>query len=171
MRFISDFEIVKGTYGTPTIIIYDDNGNSRYVDWDQYSGRIIERMKIDTRHRIKHPGIIIGRDFQTRQLLVVHNHIDAGGAFIDTYSGFTKGTRTWFSVRECTNTRLRAVEIALEHVISRDFYRPFSYNCQTLESRACDNSSYSYDGSRILGNILGVGLGVAFVYAIAQTGR
>ncbi len=132
----------------PLVINYE-NGTTSSILLDNNSGRGIFRDKIDSLVNVKHTGIYVGTDTNTKQAIVIHNHYNYGSAYVTDILDFARNKNVSWLTTGCENTPLQVITKALHHVQSGERYKPKSYNCQTLVNSACNNKRYSEDASRI----------------------
>jgi hypothetical protein len=128
--------------------------NGRFVDiyFNQDSGKVYYRWKIDTVTGIKHAGVYIGQDVAGNGYFV-HNHYQLGTPRLVFYNDFTLGKELHLYHERCVNPWNVTVSKALGHVVRQEPFKLLSYNCQTLVNSACNNQRKSEDAGRILGGV------------------
>lgn len=141
------------THHQTGVVFHSGNGISRLISFNQNSGKVLWRYKIDTISNVKHPCIYLGQDASGNDY-VIHNHYHYGQAFIDTFHGFAQGQTVFLSTEKCINTLEQVVKIALNQVKNAEPYHFFTNNCQTTVSKACNNTSESEDVNNWIGRIL-----------------
>ncbi len=125
------------------------------------TGLVLKRKKQHPilKYVIDHKGMILGILSDGTEV-VLHNHIDAGGAEVTTKQLFDKGLKSETDHKVCSNDVLSKIQIALNDVRSGRPYDELNYNCQVYVNRACSNENKSDDGARVF-------FGAAAVVAVA----
>jgi hypothetical protein len=106
------------------------------------SGKIIYRDKIDTIIGIKHPGIVLGRDYWGT-LWVIHNHYQIGHPQIVTFDEFAIGCRVFYDKRPVFYNRIEIIERAIYHWQNKREYSWLFNNCQHFVNKITQGKSYS----------------------------
>lgn len=145
------------------LILYWPNGSSTTVYFDQNSGKVYYRYKIDTITNVKHPGVYLGKDFHGTEYWV-HNHYQQGGAHFASGREFKRGMPIYVYQEKCSNNRDRVIESALNQIIRGEDYHPVTYNCQTFANQACHNQRKSEAVENVLAGAAFVGL----IFAVAR---
>jgi hypothetical protein len=101
------------------------------VYFNENSGKICTRGKIDTITDVLHPGIIIGEDIYNREW-VVHNHYSFGKPMFEILENYSKGQIINWDNRNINYSPKDIVARAISEQIKRKPYNPISYNCQTF---------------------------------------
>ncbi len=140
-------------------------GKTKTIALNQNSGRIIWRLK-DKITNIKHTGILVGKDLDTGEQMVIHNHIEHGKPELTTMTDFNKGKPFHFQKGVCNNASKEVIKIGLEKVREGKPYSILFNNCQVLTSQACNNVRKSPDVERI-SIVAAVGLFVGGIFAAA----
>lgn len=117
-------------------------GNVVRLWFNEWSGKIIYRYKLDTISNVKHPGIFIGFDKQ-RNNYYMHNHFEHGRPIIEIEQGFAKGQQLYISTRQSKFGVFNVIQNALKEVVRDSSYNWNSYNCQTCVNRVCFNENKS----------------------------
>jgi len=118
------------------------NGNKHIVYFNEYSGRIYYRHKINTISNVRHPGIFLGTD-RNKQRWYFHNHFENGHPVIEIEQGFSKGQKLYVDERQSSLGRLVTIENALNEVLDRKAYDWLDNNCQSFVNRICFNQNRS----------------------------
>lgn len=149
-----------------SVEIVNNNGSISTIYFNENSGKVYFRYKIDTISQVKHPGIFLGVDSNGVGYFL-HNHYHFGKAAIVTQREFTQGKQLYIYNEKCSNTPLKVIEIGLNEMLRGESYKPITYNCQTFTNTACHNKRKSEDaekwvGGIVLGSLVLLGLSVAF---------
>lgn len=139
------------------VVLTWDNGISTAVYFNQSSGKVYYRYKINTLTNIKHPGIYLGRDIRGNEYWV-HNHYLVGGANVTTGPDFRQNQKIFVYQEYCTNSPRQVIQSALNQVKARESYQPITYNCQTFANKACHNQRKSESVENALAGVAFVGL-------------
>ena len=141
------------------------NGRQLRIHFNEDSGNELWRYKVDTITKVKHPGIYLGYSYETQKHYVVHNHYKLfGTAGISTLEEFAAGQEVSWNGEASVNHPFVVVKKALNHVLRKERYNTFSFNCQTFTSDSRNNVRKSHDVEKWKG----VGFfGLLFVSAIA----
>lgn len=136
------------------------------IHFNQNSGKVYYRYKINTISKVKHPGIFLGVD-QFGNGLFLHNHYHVGTASIVTEHQFGQGYPLYLYGEKCSNSPLKVIELGLTQVLKEERYHFANYNCQTFTNTACHNQRKSEDvekwtGRIFVGSLLLLGIGLAF---------
>ncbi len=151
------------------LIWVDHSGNgTRWIQLNEHSGKVVRRTKIHTLSEVQHTGIYLGVDYYTREPLILHNHYEVGFPYISTYQDYALGQQVYWHEKRCTNNASMVLSIALKDAKAGISYDVLLYNCQTYTNRACHNRNHSEDVTKWAGRILGIGLVIGFVRAIAS---
>lgn len=137
--------------------VWFKNGAFVTIYFNEYSGRVYYRNKIDTVMNIKHPGIYLGKD-RNGTGYFLHNHYHYGKAHITTQFDFTKGEKIHLYNEMCLNSPMEVIRIGLNEVLRGERYKPISYNCQTFTNTACHSIRKSDDAERMLAGFAGVAM-------------
>ncbi len=152
------------------VAVYISTGETRYIYFNQDSGKVYYRNKIGSPSHAKHTGIYIGNDLNGTQWWI-HNHYHVGKASITTGENFKQNLPIYIYHEYCSNSWRTVIEKGLQHILRGEHYKPYSYNCQTLVNDSCNNVRKSEDAERIVGGaLLGLGL-FAIVALIAGSGE
>lgn len=134
-------------------------GDSKVIILEEYSGRVISRLKVNTISKVEHTGIWLGTDYNSGETLIIHNHYRYGSAHVTTRQDFAAGQQEYWKDETCSNDWLTVVRTALSHVVTGRHYNFLDYNCQSFTNTACHNKSVSED-VRKWGGIITGGLAV-----------
>lgn len=140
--------------GINVLEITISNNSKKYIQLNEYSGRVVWRQKKDFWGRllnVRHTGIYVGTDMNTKENIYIHNHITQGFAHITNEQGFSQGLPFYLDSEICTNSPLRVIQIALSYVQNGVKYQLLGENCQILTSNACTNVKKSPDVEKIIG--------------------
>ncbi|HMJ71392.1 MAG TPA: hypothetical protein VK508_20995 [Cyclobacteriaceae bacterium] len=134
------------------------------IYFNQNSGKVYYRSKINTISEIKHTGIYLGVDIYGTPYFI-HNHYQGGRPSIVTLEDFSKGQTIQEYAHSPKNGAIEIIRKALEEVVRGEQYHPVHYNCQTLVNIACNLKRQSEDvdkwmGRLFLGSMLLIGIGI-----------
>jgi hypothetical protein len=148
-----------------SVDVVNNNGSIFTIYFNEHSGKVYYRNKIDTVVNIKHPGIYLGKDINGTGYFL-HNHYHYGKAHITTQADFTKGEKIYLYNEMCSNSPREVIRIGLNEVLRGERYKPISYNCQTFTNTACHSIRKSDDAERMLAGVAGVALLFVFLGAL-----
>lgn len=151
--------------------LYYTNGQQCRVYYTEDTGAIIKRPKKGpvTQYFIDHKGMILG-NLSDGTIVVLHNHIDYKCAVVDTLTGFENGIQSVYDDKQCTNTPLEMINIALEDVVNQREYDKLQWNCQIFVNKACTNEHKTDDTGRILGGVAAT-IGIVVVLGALLGGK
>lgn len=150
--------------------VVNNDGSLFTIHFNENSGKVYYRNKIDTVINIKHPGIYIGKD-RSGIGYFLHNHYRYGKAHITTQFDFTKGEKIYLYYEMCSNSPREVIRIGLNEVLRGERYKPISYNCQTFTNTACHSVRKSDDAEMVLAGVAGVALLFVFVGVVFIVGN
>ncbi|MBL7821229.1 MAG: hypothetical protein JNL65_11490 [Saprospiraceae bacterium] len=129
--------------------IVQDEGSIFTIYFNERSGKVYFRYKIEAIYKIKHPGIYLGTDkFGNGYFL--HNHPHYGKAHIVSEKEFSKDSQIYFYSEKCSNNPIEVIEIGLNEVLRGECYKPITWNCQTYANTACHNQRSSEDVGKVI---------------------
>ena len=117
------------------------------------SGKIIYRDKIDTIIGIKHPGIVLGKDYWGT-VWVIHNHYQIGHPQIVTFDEFALGCQVFYDKRPVFYNRAQIIERAIYHWQNKREYSWLFNNCQHFVNKITQGKSYSETVDRVSENAM-----------------
>ncbi len=146
--------------------IINDNGSVLILYFNENSGKVYYRYKIDTISNVKHPGIFLGVDINGVGYFL-HNHYHYGRAVVVTENEFTQEKPLYIYTEKCSNAPLKVIEVGLREAVRGEQYHFLDYNCQTFTNTACNNvrksetvNSWLFGGGILA--LVGIGLAVIF---------
>lgn len=147
-----------------------NDGSIFTIYFNENSGKVYFRYKINTISQVKHPGIFLGVDINGVGYFL-HNHYHYGKAHITTQKEFVKGMPLYIYNEKCSNTPLKVIEIGLNEILRGESYKPITYNCQTYTNTACHNQRKSADADKWVGGVILGSLALLLIGAVASSGR
>lgn len=162
---------MKKFYLTNSFVrIHLEDGRIQVIYFNQDSGKVYYRLKIDTISEVKHTGIYLGTDDYGTHYFI-HNHYHVGRPCVVTAKDFSKGHQIHEYSHTSLNDSLTVIQKGLEEVIRGETYHSVSYNCQTLINLACNNKRQSEDVDKWVGRLVFAGLIALGVAAFSGGGR
>jgi len=152
-RYSLSTHYVQFTYG---------NGHLHTIYFNENSGKLYYRWKIDTISGVRHYGIFLGVD-EYGVGYFMHNHFLTGKPSIVTEQDFCNGKNLYPGDR-CVNQPLVTIQRALRQIQIGEPYKLLLHNCQTYTNQACNNIRRSEDVEKWVGRVL---VGVALVGLIS----
>lgn len=150
--------------------IVKNDGSISTIYFNENSGKVYFRYKINTISKVKHPGIFLGVDAYGNGYFL-HNHFHYGKAHITTETEFKKGMSIYIYNEKCSNTPLKVIELGLNEILRGESYKPLSYNCQTYTNKACNNVRKSDDADKWVGRAMLGGLALLVLGAALGGGK
>ena len=158
---------MKKFYLTNSFVrIHLEDGRIQVIYFNQDSGKVYYRLKIDTISEVKHTGIYLGVDDYGNHYFI-HNHYHVGRPCVVSLQDFSKGHTIHEYVHTPTNAPLTIIQKGLEEVVRGELYHSINYNCQTLINIACINKRKSEDVDKWISRVFVGGLIVLGIAAFS----
>lgn len=127
-------------------------GEVKTIFFNQNSGKVYYRKKIDTLFQVNHTGIFIGTDKYGTEYWI-HNHYKLGSAHLVTGGDFKLGMPIYLYNERCENSWNVVVEKGFQHVLRQEPFKMLTYNCQVMTNDACNNRRSSADAGKVFGGV------------------
>lgn len=130
------------------VSLHLEGGHTHYVNFNNLSGKLVQRKKNAVITTVTHTGIYLGQDSDGTNW-IIHNHPKHGQACIVTEKEFSQKQSISLVPEACINPPNVVIARGLEHVKRKTPYRLLDSNCQHLTSDACNNKPVSQDLKRV----------------------
>lgn len=157
MQYLQNYFI----YNDRVDLLYTD-GHMGTIFFNEASGSIYYRFKVNTISNVKHPGIYLGYDSLGNHYYV-HNHFENGKPAIVAEANFSLGQPLYAYDEPVINTPGDIINNALDQVLKGKEYNWFNYNCQSFVNTAGQSKSRSQAVENWAG---GIGLGLLILFGI-----
>ncbi len=144
------------------------DGSNLAIYFNEYSGLIYWRFKIDTVSGVKHPGILLGIDNNGNRWYM-HNHYQHGRPVIESEQNFAKGQPLYLADRQSGFSSRTVITNALNEIALARPYEWLSYNCQIFVNRICFRENRSESVENWVGGIAATLLLTAGITAIINS--
>jgi len=148
-------------YSDRVVLVLTD-GNTQTIFFNNLSGTIYYRLKINTISNVKHPGIYLGVDAFGNNYYM-HNHYENGKPAIVSEFDFTLGQPIHQYDQVVSNAPLDVINAGLSQVLAGKQYNWLNYNCQSFANEAGQAKRRSQAVENWAG---GIGLGLLLLFGL-----